>query len=139
MLYTNRDKRFYASIAYDGAELFGNKIYMRTGGNYHPLSYIKTNRERGSVTGYVYKKFVVETQPSPDKAPVDLTRPIFRLGRCYLNAAEAYLHLGDEKNARKYINKTRVNHGGLPELLDESGEELKKSILMKEMQNWIWK
>ena len=126
LLYTNRDKRFYASIAYDGAELFGNKIYMRTGGNYHPLSYIKTNRERGSVTGYVYKKFVVETQPSPDKAPVDLTRPIFRLGRCYLNAAEAYLHLGDEKNARKYINKTRVNHGGLPELLDESGEELKK-------------
>ena len=75
LLYSNRDQRFYQSVAYDGAELFGNIIYMRTGGNYHPLSYIKTNRERGSVTGYVYKKFVVETQASPDKAPVDLTRP----------------------------------------------------------------
>ena len=126
LLYSNRDKRFYASIGYDGSMLFNNKIYMRTGGNYHAYSYIKTNRERGSVTGYVYKKFVVETQPSPDKAPVDLTRPIFRLGRCYLNAAEAYIHLGDEKNARSYINKTRVTHGGLPALTTESGKELQK-------------
>lgn len=126
LLYSNRDKRFYASIGYDGSMLFNNKIYMRTGGNYHAYSYIKTNRERGSVTGYVYKKFVVETQPSPDKAPVDLTRPIFRLGRCYLNAAEAYLHLGNESKAREYINKTREKHGGLPTLTTESGEDLKK-------------
>lgn len=126
LLYSNRDKRFYASIGYDGSMLFNNKIYMRTGGNYHAYSYIKTNRERGSVTGYVYKKFVVETQPSPDKAPVDLTRPIFRLGRCYLNAAEAYLHLGNESKAREYINKTREKHGGLPALTTESGEDLKK-------------
>lgn len=126
LLYSNRDKRFYASIGYDGSMLFNNKIYMRTGGNYHAYSYIKTNRERGSVTGYVYKKFVVETQPSPDKAPIDLTRPIFRLGRCYLNAAEAYLHLGNESKAREYINKTREKHGGLPALTTESGEDLKK-------------
>lgn len=126
LLYSNRDKRFYASIGYDGSMLFNNKIYMRTGGNYHAYSYIKTNRERGSVTGYVYKKFVVETQPSPDKAPVDLTRPIFRLGRCYLNAAEAYLHLGNESKAREYINKTREKHGGLPALTTESSEDLKK-------------
>lgn len=126
LLYSNRDKRFYASIGYDGSMLFNNKIYMRTGGNYHAYSYIKTNRERGSVTGYVYKKFVVETQPSPDKASVDLTRPIFRLGRCYLNAAEAYLHLGNESKAREYINKTREKHGGLPALTTESGEDLKK-------------
>lgn len=126
LLYSNRDKRFYASIGYDGSMLFNNKIYMRTGGNYHAYSYIKTNRERGSVTGYVYKKFVVETQPSPDKAPVDLTRPIFRLGRCYLNAAEAYLHLGNESKAREYINKTREKHGGLSALTTESGEDLKK-------------
>lgn len=126
LLYSNRDKRFYASIGYDGSMLFNNKIYMRTGGNYHAYSYIQTNRERGSVTGYVYKKFVVETQPSPDKAPVDLTRPIFRLGRCYLNVAEAYLYLGNESKAREYINKTREAHGGLPALTTESGDELKK-------------
>lgn len=126
LLYSNRDKRFYASVGYDGSFLFNNKIYMRTGGNYHPYSYIKTNRERGSVTGYVYKKFVVETQPSPDKAPVDLTRPIFRLGRCYLNAAESYLLMGDEPKAKEYINKTRVTHGGLPALTTESGIDLLK-------------
>ena len=126
LLYTGRDQRFYQTVGYDGGQLFGNTIYMRTGGNYHPLSYIKTNRERGSVTGYVYKKFVVETQASPDKAPVDLTRPIFRLGRCYLNAAEAYLYLGDEAKAIQYINKTRVTHGGLPALTNETGDELKK-------------
>lgn len=126
LLYANRDKRFYASVGYDGSMLYNNKIYMRTGGNYHAYSYIKTNRERGSVTGYVYKKFVVETQQSPDKAPVDLTRPIFRLGRCYLNIAEAYLHLGNEEKAKEYINKTRVTHGGLPALTTESGLELMK-------------
>ncbi len=126
LLYANRDQRFYATIAYDGSMFFNNKVYMRTGGNYHPYSYIKQNRESGTVTGYVYKKFIIETAESPEKAPVDLTRPIFRLGRCYLNAAEAYLHLGNEDMARTYINKTRTNHGGLPELTIESGEDLKK-------------
>ena len=126
LLYEGRDKRFYQTVGYDSGQLFGNTIYMRTGGNYHPLSYIKTNRERGSVTGYVYKKYVVETQASPDKAPVNLTRPIFRLGRCYLNAAEAYLHLGNESKAIEYINKTRTFHGGLPALTSETGDELKK-------------
>lgn len=126
LLYSNRDKRFYASIGYDGSLVFNNRVYMRTGGNFHPLSYNNTTREQGTVNGHVFKKFVVETQNSPDKAPLDLTRPIFRLGRCYLNAAEAYLHLGNEAKAKEYINKTRVTHGGLPALTIESGADLKK-------------
>ena len=48
------------------------------------------------------------------------------MGRCYLNAAEAYLYLGDEAKAIQYINKTRVTHGGLPALTNETGDELKK-------------
>lgn len=126
LLYSHRDQRFYASICYDGGTFFNNKVYMRTGGNYHPYSYIKQNREAGTVTGYVYRKFVVEDGESPEQAPVNLTRPIFRLGRCYLNAAEAYLHLGNEEMAKTYINKTRTTHGGLPALTTESGEDLKK-------------
>jgi hypothetical protein len=126
LLYQNRDQRFYQNIAYDGSEYLNNVIYMRSGGNAHPLSSNHTTaRERGTVTGYMYKKYLPQSNVL-DNNNIDITRPIFRLGRCYLNAAEALMHLGKETEARNYINKTRTVHGGLPALTDESGDALKK-------------
>jgi hypothetical protein len=126
LLYQNRDQRFYQNIAYDGSEYLNNIIYMRSGGNAHPLSSNHpTARERGTVTGYMYKKYLPQSNVL-DRNNIDITRPVFRLGRCYLNAAEALIHLGRDAEARNYINKTRTVHGGLPALTDESGDVLKK-------------
>lgn len=129
LMFSNRDKRFYESIVYDGSKYMQSTVYMRTGGNFYPDSYkAANNRESGTTTGYVFKKFVPQTLTLGDGKPqLDIvTAIIFRLGRCYLNAAEAYIGLGNESKAREYINKTRTVHGGLPALTDESGPDLKK-------------
>ncbi|WP_166786350.1 RagB/SusD family nutrient uptake outer membrane protein [Dysgonomonas capnocytophagoides] len=131
LLYKNRDKRFYATFIYDGGEFLGNTIYFRTGGNYHRDSYTPSSqgREFGSQTGILYQKKIPQYRDMPSNSPINVTYPIFRLGRCYLNAAEAYLSLGNETKAKEYINKTRVQHGGLPALTSESGGELKMIYL----------
>lgn len=51
------------------------------------------------------------------------------MSKAYLNTAEAYLLKEDWTNARGYINKTRITHGGLPALASESGDELWKIYL----------
>lgn len=131
-MYSNRDKRFYSDIVYDGGTYMQSTIYTRTGGNFYPGSYkAANNRESGTTTGYVFKKFVPQTVSLGDGVPqLDMVvATVFRLGRCYLNAAEAYLQMGNEEKAREYINKTRQTHGGLPALTDETGQELKRIYL----------
>lgn len=128
-MFGNRDKRFYENIVYDGSQYMQCTVYTRTGGNYYPDSWKKANnRESGTTTGYAFKKYVPQTFTLGDGVPqLDMVvAVIFRLGRCYLNAAEAYLNLGNDTKAREYINKTRTVHGGLPALTEETGSELKK-------------
>ena len=53
------------------------------------------------------------------------------LGRSYLNYAEIKLRQGDKETAIDYINRTRVTHGGLPELqkslsLEDTWKEYKR-------------
>jgi SusD family. len=131
LLYSNRDQRFEATFVYDGGEFLGNTIYFRTGGNLHRGSYINQAREFGSMTGILYQKRIPQYKDLPPNAPINFTNPIFRLGRCYLNAAEAYLSLSapNESKAKEYINKTRMNHGELPGLTSETGGELKMIYL----------
>lgn len=131
-MFGERDSRFYANIVYDGGSYMQNTIYTRTGGNYYPDAWKKANnRESGTTTGYAYKKFVPQDLTLGDGKPqIDMVVAIvFRLGRCYLNAAEAYLNLGNAEKAREYINKTRTTHGELPALTGEDGQELKRIYL----------
>lgn len=131
-MFGARDQRFYANIVYDGGNYMQNTVYTRTGGNYYPDSYKQANnRESGTTTGYAYKKFVPQDMTLGDGKPqLDMVvAVVFRLGRCYLNAAEAYINLGNAEKAREYINKTRTVHGGLPALVDEDGQELKRIYL----------
>jgi hypothetical protein len=129
LLYSHRDDRFKGTYVYDGSEFLGNTIYFRTGGNLHRMSYLQTNREFGSMTGMLYSKRIPQNKDLTSNGLIDFTNPIFRLGRCYLNVAEAYLSLNNDSKAREYINKTRVTHGGLAALTDESGGELKMIYL----------
>lgn len=130
-MFSMRDQRFYAGIAYDGGDFMQNTVYTRTGGNYYPGACIKIDREAGSITGFAFKKFIPQTMTLGDKKPqMDMViAVVFRLGHCYLNAAEAYINLGNTQKASEYLNKTRTTHGGLPTLTDETGLELKKIYL----------
>lgn len=129
MMYENRDKRFYETVAYDGGTYFGNSFDSRKGGNMHPKSFKAENNTFGSVTGYLFVKSVPQTQSWNSTDLSGFHRTCLRLSKAYLNVAEAYMLKEDWSNARTYINKTRTTHGGLPALTSESNDELWKIYL----------
>lgn len=129
LMYENRDKRFYETVAYDGGTYFGNKFDSRIGGNMHPKSFKSLNNCYGSVTGYLFVKSVPQTKSWRSTDLSGYHRICLRLSKAYLNAAEAYLLKGDWTNARSFINRTRTAHGGLPALTNETDSELWKIYL----------
>lgn len=81
------------------------------------------------VSGYVYRKCVYEAKRLLNSEKTDYHYTLLRLGRSYLNYAEIKLRQGDKETAIDYINRTRVTHGGLPELQKSlSLEDTWKSI-----------
>ena len=129
LMYENRDKRFYETVAYDGGTYFGNKFDSRQGGNMHPSSFKALNNTYGAVTGYLFVKSVPQTKSWTSTDLSGFHRICLRLSKALLNAAEAYLLKNDRENARKYINRTRTTHGGLPALQTETQDDLWKIYL----------
>ena len=124
LMYADRDKRFYKTVAYDGGQYFGNPFDSRVGGNMHPLSYKTKVNTQGAITGYLFTKLVPQNRSWTLDDLTGFHRTCLRLSKAYLNAAEAYLLKNDWGNARMYINKTRTATGCLPALTSETGDEL---------------
>ncbi|MDO6431776.1 RagB/SusD family nutrient uptake outer membrane protein [Flavitalea sp. BT771] len=127
--YVNRDPRFYATILYDGA---GWKPRDKISGNVDPVNQIQVGSYQvasgmipgldtrqssienwnGSWTGYYMKKFI-----DPDPNIVDNTTrqyipwPFFRYTEAVLNYVEANIELGNEPEARNWLNKIRYRAG----------------------------
>ncbi|OLY92404.1 RagB/SusD family nutrient uptake outer membrane protein [Cnuella takakiae] len=136
--YANRDPRFYASILYDGAgwkprnraEDPANQIQTGTyfaGAN--KIVGIDTRQGpienwNGSFTGYYFRKFI-----DPDPAIRDNTTPqlvpwpFFRYTEAVLNYVEACIELGEDAEARNWLNKIRFR-AGMP-AATESGAALR--------------
>lgn len=129
-IYQNRDNRFYASVVYDSTAYFKNFVMLREGGNLYYAS--KATEFWGMpVSGYIYRKGVYESKRLLNSEPTNFHYVLLRLGRAYLNYAEVKLRQNDVKTAVEYINKTRVEHGGLPALAtsissDEAWKEYKR-------------
>src|SRR5690606_2477652 len=141
--YENRDPRFYASILYDGADwkprtadVEGADPYnqIQTGqyeivdekGNIVVHEGLDTRNStiedwNGSYTGYTMRKFI-----DPDPAIVNQTDrqkvpfPMFKYTEAVLNYVEACIELGEDEEARTWLNKIRFRVG-LP-AVTESGE-----------------
>lgn len=143
--YKNRDPRFYASILYDGADwkprdlISGNvdpanqiqtgQYDLKIGGNLVNFNGLDTRSStiedwNGSRTGYYVRKFI-----DPDPAIVDnntrqyLPWPFFRYTEAVFNYIEACIELGEEAEARDWLNKIRFR-SGMP-AVTESGTALK--------------
>lgn len=132
--YENRDARFYASILYDGAQW---KPRSSANQPKDPLGQIQTGTYEvtdasgnkvthfgldtrnssiedwnGSYTGYYVRKFI-----DPDPAIVDQNTwqevpwPILRYTEAVLNYVEASLELGQEAEARNWLNQIRFRVG----------------------------
>jgi len=114
-LYKDRDERFYATVVYDSTQYFNSLVTMRKWGNLHWDS--KAGGDWGmALTGYMYRKGIYTKKLLWHTDPTYYHYIVMRLGRAYLNYAEAMLRLNQVDKAIEYINKTRTIHGGLPEL-----------------------
>jgi hypothetical protein len=145
--YENRDPRFYASILYDGAtwkprtsdvatkdpanQIQAGQYEITVGGNkvaYFGLDTRKSSVEdwNGSYTGYYFRKF---TDPSP--AIIDqntwqqIPWPFLRYTEAVLNYVEACIELGQEAEAKAWLNKVRFR-SGMPEIT-ASGDALRQA------------
>lgn len=143
--YKNREPRFYATILYNEAPWRERPNDVK---GIDPLNKIQTGRWQrwnsatnsmveefgvdtrkspiedwnGSYTGYYLRKYI---DPNNDAQYVSqtVTWRFMRYAEVLLNYAEACIELGEDAEARTYINKVR-KRAGLPGLT-ESGDALK--------------
>ncbi len=140
--YDNRDPRFYVSILYDGAPW---KPRDKISGNVDPANQIQSGKYilaggtilagldtrqstienwNGSWSGYYMRKFT-----DPDINIVSNTSrqfipwPFFRYTEAAFNYIEACIELGEDAEARTWLNKIRFR-AGMP-AITESGAALK--------------
>lgn len=123
-LHVNREPRFYASLSFDGDDYSpimcdGKplRINLRDA-NRQGYNHDLFNRDY-TVTGYISKKYTapeirISSVTGQDNRK-NYAKPLFRLAELYLNVAECYAALGDNKNAIKYLNPIR-KRAGIPEL-----------------------
>jgi starch-binding outer membrane protein, SusD/RagB family len=143
--YLNRDPRFYATILYDGASWRQRPADVTAkdpanqvqAGSYEvwdadaqkvvPNPGLDTRQGpiedwNGSFTGYYIKKFIdpaVDAQYFRQEVPY----PFFRYTEILLNYAEACIELGQDDEARTYLNTIRTR-AGMP-AITASGAALK--------------
>jgi starch-binding outer membrane protein, SusD/RagB family len=145
--YKNRDPRFYATILYEGAKFrprapdmagvdplgvlrvgtwetwdaVNNKIVYVYGIDTRKSAFVEPGK--GTFTGYNLLKFLdpaVDGQYNAD----DIPWRYFRYAEILLNYAEACIELGQDAEARTYINMIR-KRAGMPDVT-ESGNLLRQ-------------
>ena len=143
--YENRDPRFYATLMYDGSawkprsasaapkdpfnQIQTGQYEITSGSGKVPYFGLDTRKSsiedwNGSYTGYYFRKF---TDPNP--AIVDqntwqqIPWPFFRYTEAVLNYVEACIELGEDAEARAWLNKVRFR-SGMP-AITESGNALR--------------
>jgi len=144
--YKDRDPRFYASIMYDGSDWKPRDLIS---GNVDPANQIQTGSYdllqgstlitfkgldtrsssiedwNGSRTGYYMRKFI-----DPNPAIVEnntrqyVPWPFFRYTEALFNYVEACIELGEDGEARNWLNKVRFR-AGMP-AVTESGDDLRQ-------------
>lgn len=141
--YSNRDPRFYATILYDGADWKprpadvtgkdpANQVQTGyysdgAGGTVNGLDTRESPVENwnGSRTHYYTRKFI---DPNPALADNQsnaqiIPWPFIRYTEIVLNYVEACIELGDESDAKTWLNKIRFR-AGMP-AITESGAALR--------------
>ncbi len=143
--YQNRDPRFYASIMYDGSDWKPRNLIS---GDADPYNQIQTGQYdlvqggstviikgldtrsssiedwNGSRTGYYMRKFI-----DPNPAIVEnntrqyIPWPFFRYTEAVFNYVEACIALGEDAEAKNWLNKIRFR-AGMP-ALTETGTALR--------------
>jgi len=113
----NRDARWKASIISDSCSFYNEMITTCVRGNANRWMDAYKGGDWGFGYTNMYWRKGIYSNVSPsflNSVTTDYHYVCNRLGRVYLNLAEAYLLKGDVVNAVTFLNKTRVVHGQLP-------------------------
>nr|WP_199081356.1 RagB/SusD family nutrient uptake outer membrane protein [Pedobacter sp. ASV19] len=112
----NRDARWKASIISDSTSFYGETLTTCLRGNATRWMTINGGEYGFSLSNMYWRKGIYSNvAPSfLNTVSTDYHFVCMRLGRVYLNLAEAYLLKGDLGNALTNLNITRVQHGKLP-------------------------
>lgn len=120
VVYANRDRRFYATIlCKTEPSTFEHCHHTPRGNNIHYLSNVQQDRHMTKIGLHIPQRHVRRYLGSTGMYSTDYAYSILRLGRSYLNYAEALLRqkkAAGVAEAIEYINKTRTTHGELPAL-----------------------
>ncbi|AUS05483.1 RagB/SusD family nutrient uptake outer membrane protein [Pseudotamlana carrageenivorans] len=127
----NREMRYYANLNFNGATFRGREVeyFLSEDVNVYPHGLDSPeglgNVLHSSKTGYNLRKFQDESVGLTDVSP---SRPfiLYRLAEIYLNYAEAQYHLGNEAEAKVFLNKI-VTRALLP-AVTASGTDLLEAI-----------
>ena len=134
--WQNRDPRFYASIVCDGQIFRGREIefWVSSGAGASGIdSNLGIDSWNATKSGYTLRKFMDESILTVNNNTISKQPWIYiRLAEMYLNYAEAMFELGNEDEARKYINLIRNRaRAGNPDILPDitvSGQALKEKM-----------
>ncbi|SMC97920.1 RagB/SusD family nutrient uptake outer membrane protein [Pedobacter nyackensis] len=113
----NRDARWKASIISDSTRFYGELFTTGLRGNAARFLGEINGGDYAFTLSNMYWRKGIYTNVSPsylNSVSTDYHFVCMRLGRVYLNLAEAYLLKGDVANAVINFNKTRVLHGQIP-------------------------
>lgn len=132
----NREMRYYADLLFNGAEFRGREVqywlahdHASNDNAVNGLDSEKTNIgnfRHASKTGYNIRKFQDESVDVTGGISTNRPRILYRLAEIYLNYAEAQYHLGNEAEARTYVNK--ISSRALQPEITASGIELYEAI-----------
>lgn len=115
IIYNNRDKRFAASIVYDSCYWFKELVTTCVKGNLNRISQGGEFDCCVPLTNNYWRKGVYNVSPRVYVGiQTDYHWVAFRLGKVYLNKAEALLKMNKIPEAVDILNVTRTIHGGLP-------------------------
>lgn len=123
--YENRDPRFYATVLYNGALFKGREAEYFKGGLDSPQSPVEN--WNATLTGYNWRKYADESNDLNTNGSSQ-NWIIFRLSEIYLNYAEAQFELGNESEARTYLNLIRSRNSVHMPAITSSGDGLKDAI-----------
>lgn len=142
----NRDARWASSIVSDSTKFYGDNLVTAVKGN--ACRWISVNGGIwGASLSNMYWRKGVYTNVTPtllNVSKTDYHYVCMRLGRVFLNMAEAYLLKGDLANAKIFLNKTREFHGKIPASMASSSSEVWKDykrerrVELTEENDYYW-
>lgn len=128
--YVGREKRFYASILYNGAKWENRILETFVGGTDGIQKFEKSGQTSSTVTGYYLRKFITENDHSWDINGSSHFDILLRYAEVLLNKAEALAQdnwSSNKEQALAALNEVR-NRAGLPPKDASSINEFMKLI-----------